>query len=187
MIEKCAVTARDWILIAVIAAVIGVFFTFMDGMYSALSNLLGPTLMCDGLRRLCAVGTFAGVSGAQARCGAHRQSVCRRHQHPDRRPYGIHIAVASLLQGLGSGSAFGLTRYERYGVGSFALSAVFVTLFVSLRDYFVCSGLGMPTPLLLATLTLRVVQHCGHQLPDLSGGRNGASQNGSLKSNQKAA
>lgn len=188
MIEKMrSYRTRDWILIAVMAAVIGVFFTFMDSMYSALSNLLGPTLMAVtfGIYALSALlPAYLVHKPGAALIGSLFAAVINILTGS---PYGIHIAVAGLLQGLGAEVGFGLTRYERYGVGSFALSAVFVTLFVSLRDYFVF-GLGMlPTPLLLATLALRVVSIAVISFLICLAVGTALRKTGLLKSNQKAA
>lgn len=148
---------RAWILIAVTAAVIGVFFTFMDSMYSSLSNLLGPTFMAltFGVYALSALlpGYLVRKPGA-ALIGSLFAAAINILTGS---PYGIHIIVAGLLQGLGAEVGFGITRYQKYGIVNFGIASLFITLFVSLRDFFIF-GLGqLPTPLLLATLGLRIL------------------------------
>jgi energy-coupling factor transport system substrate-specific component len=144
---------RDWILIAAVSAVIGVFFTFLDSLYSSLSNLLGsamdltfgvyallPLYLCRKPGSALAGSLFAAVINILT--GS---------------PYGIHIIVAGLLQSLGAEAGFGVGRYKRYGILQFVIASLFITLFVSLRDYF-AFGLGqLPFPLLLLTLGLRIL------------------------------
>jgi len=148
---------RDWITIAVIAAVIGVFFTFLDSMYSALANLLGPTFMAltFGVYALSALLPIYLVrKPGAAVIGSLFAAVINILTGS---PYGIHIIVAGLLQGLGAELGFGIVKYEKYGITSFGITALFIMLFVSLRDYFVFSLGQLTTPLLVATLALRVV------------------------------
>ena len=148
---------RDWITIAVVAAVIGVFFTFMDSMYSVLANLLGPTFMAltFGVYAMSALLPLYLVrKPGAALIGSVFAAVINILTGS---PYGIHIVVAGLLQGLGAEVGFGITKYEKYGILNFCIASLFITLFVSLRDYFVFSLGQLTTPLLIATLALRVV------------------------------
>ncbi len=147
---------RDWITIAVVAAVIGVFFTFMDSMYSVLSNLLGPTFMAltFGVYALSALLPLYLVrKPGAALIGSLFAAVINILTGS---PYGIHIIVAGLLQGLGAEVGFGVTKYEKYGILNFGIASLFITLFVSLRDFFVFGLSQLPLPLLIATLALRV-------------------------------
>lgn len=147
---------RDWILVAVVAAVMGVFFTFMDSMYTSLSNLLGPTFMAltFGVYALSALLPLYLVrKPGAALIGSVFAAVINILTGS---PYGIHIVVAGLLQGLGAEVGFGILKYKKFGMPCFVLSSVFITLFVSLRDYFIFSLSQLTTPLLIATLALRV-------------------------------
>lgn len=157
MVEKIkSYKTRDWIMLAVVAAVIGVFFTFMDSMYSMLSNLLGPTFMAltFGVYALSALLPLYLIrKPGAALIGSLFAAVINILTGS---PYGIHIIVAGLLQGLGAEVGFGITKYEKYGILNFGIASLFITLFVSLRDYFVFSLGQLTTPLLLATLALRI-------------------------------
>ena len=147
---------RDWIMIAVVSAVIGVFFTFMDSMYSVLSNLLGPTFMAltFGVYAMSALLPLYLVrKPGAALIGSLFAAVINILTGS---PYGIHIVVAGLLQGLGAEVGFGITKYEKYGILNFGIASLFITLFVSLRDYFVFSLGQLTLPLLIATLALRI-------------------------------
>ncbi len=157
MAEKIkAYKTRDWVMIAVVSAVVGVFFTFMDSLYSSLSSLLGPTFMAltFGLYALSALLPLYLVrKPGAALIGSLFAAVINILTGS---PYGIHIVVAGLLQGLGAELGFGMLKYEKFSFPGFALAALFVTLFVSLRDYFIFGLNQLPLPLLLATLALRI-------------------------------
>ena len=148
---------REWIIIASLAAVMGVFLYFMDTMWSVFSNLLGPTFMAltFGIYALSALlpGYLLRKPGA-ALLGSVFAAVINILVGS---PFGIHIIVAGSLQGLGAEVAFGITRYKKYGIGNFMLAGIFITLFVSSRDYFVFSLGMLPPALLIATLAIRIV------------------------------
>jgi len=148
-------STRHWILIAVSAAVIGVLFTVLDTLYSPLSNLLGPLMdVTFGIYALSALLPLYLVrKPGAALMGSLFAAVINILTGS---PYGIHIIAAGLLQGLGAEVGFGIGGYRKYGAVNFGLAAVFITLFVSARDYLVF-GMGQYTPLLLAvSLALRL-------------------------------
>jgi energy-coupling factor transport system substrate-specific component len=147
---------RDWILIAAVSAVIGVFFTFLDSLYSSLSNLLGPAMdVTFGVYALSALlPLYLCRKPGSALAGSLFAAVINILTGS---PYGIHIIIAGLLQGLGAEAGFCIGRYKRYGILQFVIASLFITLFVSLRDYFVFSLGQLPFPLLMLTLGLRIL------------------------------
>ena len=147
---------RDWVVIAVVGAVIGALFTLMDSAYSPLESLLGPILisLTFGVYAMSALLPIyiirkPGAALVGSLIGAVLNILTGS-------PYGIHIIVAGLLQGLGAEVGFAIGKYEKYSIFNFLLSGIFITIFVTLRDYFVF-GLNQLTPdLLIATIVIRL-------------------------------
>ncbi|MFV0361948.1 MAG: ECF transporter S component [Suipraeoptans sp.] len=148
---------RDWVVIAMISAILGVVFTLLDSAYSPLSNLLGPTFisLTFGLYALSALlPAYIIRKPGAAVVGALIAAVINILTGS---PYGIHIIVAGLLQGLGTEVGFAIRKYEKYNFISFAFTAVFITIFVSARDYLIFSLSQLTVPLLIVTLVIRCV------------------------------
>jgi energy-coupling factor transport system substrate-specific component len=147
---------RDWITIAMTAAVFGVFFTFLDSFYSPLSNLLGPVFMSltFGVYALSALfPLYLTRKPGAALIGSLFAALINILTGS---PYGIHIIIAGGLQGLGAELGFGLGKYRSFSLLNFFIAAIFITAFVSARDYFVF-GLGQLTmPLFLASIAVRI-------------------------------
>lgn len=147
---------KDWVTIAMIAAVVGVVFTLLDSVYSPLSNLLGPLLISVtfGIYALSALlPMFIIRKPGAAIIGGLIAAVINILTGS---PYGIHIVVAGLLQGLGAEIGFGLFNYKKFNFPHFALSAVFLTTFVTIRDYAVFSLSQLSLPILIATIAIRM-------------------------------
>ncbi|AMP20655.1 hypothetical protein AZF37_05200 [endosymbiont 'TC1' of Trimyema compressum] len=72
-------------------------------------------------------------------------------------PYGINIVVAGLLQGAGAEVGFGIRKYNNFGIGSFTLRALFITLFVTIRDYFIFGYNLLPIGTLLVVIIIRIL------------------------------
>lgn len=153
---KMKMKNKEIVIIAMIAAVLGVLFMFLDTMYSTISLLLGPVLtnLTFGIYALTAIlpivivkkpgaALLGGLIGAIANILAGS-------------PYGINIVVAGLLQGIGCEVGFYLGRY-RINVVTFILSGIFITIFVTIRDYFIFGLNALPTLVLILTIIVRLI------------------------------
>lgn len=146
---------KEIVIIAMVAAVLGVLFMFLDTIYGTISTILGPVLtnLTFGIYALTALlpmvivrkpgaGLLGSLIGAVANLLAGS-------------PYGINILVAGLLQGLGCEVGFYLGRYK-LNVVSLILSGIFITLFVTTRDYFIFGLSALPTLILVLTIIVRL-------------------------------
>lgn len=146
---------RDWVLIAMTAAVLGVLFTFLDSLYTPLSNLLGPVFLgiTYGVYRLSALlPSYLTRKPGAALVGSLFAGCINLLTGS---PYGINIIVAAALQGLGAEIGFGIGKYKNYSIKYFFISAFFMELFVAIRDYFVFGLSQLSIPMLIATLVVR--------------------------------
>ena len=148
---------KDIVIIAMIGAVIGVLFTFMDGMYTPLSNLLGPILIAVtfGIYALSALlpavlfnKPMSALLGAVFAAGINILTGS---------PYGIHIMVAGICQGLAVEVAMFITKYKKFNLLSFIISSILITLFVTTRDYFVFSFGALTFNVKVITVVIRVI------------------------------
>lgn len=153
---KVKMRNKEMVIVAMIAAVLGVLFMFMDTVYGSMQMLLGPVLinLTFGVYALTALlpmvivkkpgaALLGGLVGAVANILVGS-------------PYGINIVVAGLLQGLGCELGFYLGKYK-VNLVTLITSGIFITAFVSLRDYFIF-GLGqLPTTILIITIIVRLL------------------------------
>ena len=71
-------------------------------------------------------------------------------------PYGIHIIIASALQGIGVEIVMAITRYKKYNFVTMALSSLLAALLVTCRDYFIF-GLDLYAGMIPLMLLVRAV------------------------------
>lgn len=134
---KKDINLKEIVVLAMIAALMGVVFIGIDSIYEPLKALAGPfggaviygvylvsALLSMYLIRKPGAGLvgslFTGV--VNLLLGS---------------PYGIHIIVASTLQGIGVEASMALGRYKRFNLLQMSLGAVLSMIFVTIRDYFV--------------------------------------------------
>lgn len=147
---------KEIVIIAMVGAVLGVLFMFLDTIYGTISTILGPVLtnLTFGIYALTALlpmvivrkpgaGLLGSLIGAVANLLAGS-------------PYGINIIVAGLLQGIGCEVGFYLGRYK-LNVITLILSGIFITLFVTTRDYFMFGLNALPTLILALTIIVRLI------------------------------
>lgn len=153
---KVKMRNKEMVIVAMIAAVLGVLFMLMDTVYSTIGMLLGPILinLTFGLYSLTAIlpmvivkkpgaAILGGLIGAIANILVGS-------------PYGINIVVAGLLQGLGCELGFFIGGHKT-NLFTYILSGMFITIFVSIRDYFIF-GLNQLSPLILIlTIIIRFI------------------------------
>ena len=150
-------STRDFVVVALIGVVFGVFFLALDSLYVFLSPILGPivTNITFGLYCLSALVPMCVVrKPGSAVLGSVITAVVNILVGS---PYGINIVVAGLLQGAGAEVGFGIRKYNNFGILSFTLSALFITLFVTIRDYFVFGLNQLPISILLIVIVIRIL------------------------------
>ncbi len=151
------ITVKQLIVVAMMSAVFGVLFMFLDGLYQPISALLGPifSALTFGIYAMSAfLPSYVVRKAGAGLIGSVFASIVNILAGS---PYGIHIIVAGALQGLGVEVGYGIFKYKKYGIINFLISAIFVTVFVTLRDYFVFGMNQMPIPMLMATIVIRIV------------------------------
>ena len=145
---------KEIVIIAMVGAVLGVLFMFLDTLYSTLSMLLGPVLLnlTFGIYALTAILPMVMVKkpGA-ALLGSLVGAVANILAGS---PYGINIVVAGLLQGIGCEIGFYMGKYK-VNLVSLILSGIFITILVTVRDYIVFGLNALPTIILIATIIVR--------------------------------
>lgn len=147
---------KEIVIVAMIGAVLGAFFMLLDTLYTPLSTLLGPIFinLTFGIYALSAILPMVIIKkpGA-ALIGSLVASVINILAGS---PYGIHIIVAGLLQGLGCEVGFFVSKYK-LNLTSLLISGVFITVFVTIRDYFIFGYNMLPPVTLIAVIAIRVI------------------------------
>lgn len=150
-------STRDFVVVALIGVVFGVLFLAMDSLYVFLYPLVGPVavnitfgLYClSALVPLCVVRKpLSGLLGSVITAVVNILVGS---------PYGINIIVAGALQGLGAEVGALTGRYNKFGLLTFTISALFMTLFVTIRDYFVFGLNELPINILLIIIVVRIL------------------------------
>lgn len=119
---------RAWVLLAVLAVVFGFVFWLADQAYAPLLLALGPF---GGLAENVLGGAWIVVAPLAAfvlrRPGAAVVAevlAAGVELVVFGSPFGPAVLLSGLVQGLGAEAAFALTRYRRWGWGTFVLSGV---------------------------------------------------------------
>ncbi len=130
-------------------------FTFLDSMYNPLSNLLGPILISStfGIYALSAIlpgvlfnKPMVSLIGAIFAAGINILTG---------NPYGIHIMVAGICQGLGMEVALYLNKYKKINIWTYLIASILIVLFVTTRDYFVFSFGALTLNIKIITVIIR--------------------------------
>lgn len=153
---KKTLKLKEIVVIAMISSLIGVSFTAIDSLYQPLQTLAGP-LGGDIIYGIYLVSALlsmyiirkpgAGLTGSLF-TGLMNLLMGS--------PYGIHIIVASLLQGLGVEIMMATRKYENYSFFQMGLASIMAMILVSTRDYFIF-GFALYSALIPIMLVLRLV------------------------------
>lgn len=128
---------KEIIVIAMISALLGVAFTGLDSLYQPLQAIVGPLGgdVIYGVYLLSALLTMYIVRKPGAGfLGALFTGLVNLLMGS---PYGIHIIVASVLQGIGVELGVGIHRYEKFTYLQMGLASILAMIFVTIRDYFI--------------------------------------------------
>lgn len=149
-------TMKEVIVIAMIAAVIGVLYTLMDYAYMPLSAVLGTVFMelTFGIYLLSASlpmyivrkPGFA-VFGALVTAGVNLLLGS---------PYGIQLILAGVLQALGIEIGYALFGKYRGNYANMVIGAILGALFVFGRDCVFFGSLTLPAPVICGIIAVRL-------------------------------
>ncbi|MEL7608417.1 MAG: ECF transporter S component [Bacillota bacterium] len=147
---------REVVIIAIIAAVIGVIYTLMDYLYMPLYGLLGPVFMelTFGIYLLSALlpafivrkPGFA-IFGALVTAGVNILLGSA---------YGIQIVLAGALQAIGVEIGLAIWKYKA-NLASLIAGSILAAIFVFVRDYIVFGYSTYSIGLLVGMLAVRFV------------------------------
>ncbi len=147
---------REVVIIAIIAAVIGVIFWLMDFAYMPLATLLGPILMelTFGIYLLsAALPAFIVRKPGFALFGA---LVTAGFNILLGSPYGIQVILAGVLQALGIEIAYAIWRYKP-NLLCLVVGGILAGIFVFVRDYIVFGYSTLSAGIIIAMLAVRFV------------------------------
>ena len=147
---------REVVIVAIIAAVIGVIYTLMDYAYMPLSAVLGPIFMelTFGIYLLsAALPMYIVRKPGFALFGALVTAavnilLCSA--------YGIQVVLAGVLQAAGVELVYVLFKYKP-NLLCLVLSGIAASLFVFVRDYLVFGYSALPVGTVIAMLAVRFV------------------------------
>lgn len=153
---KQTLKLKEIVVIALLSVLIGVVFTTLDSIYKPLKTLAGPLGgdIINGLYLLSALLPMYIVrKPGSALIGSIFTGLVNLLMGS---PYGIHIIVAALLQGVGVEIIVALRGYKKYSFLQMSLSGILAMLLVTARDYFVF-GLSFYGSLLPAAIGIRIL------------------------------
>lgn len=147
---------REVVIVAIIAAVIGVIYTLMDFAYMPLSAVLGPVFMelTFGIYLLsAALPAFIVRKPGAAAFGALVTAAVNILLGS---AYGIQIVLAGALQALGIEIAYAIWKYKP-GLPCLAVGGILAGIFVFVRDYIVFGYATLPIGIIVGMLAVRFV------------------------------
>lgn len=147
---------KEVVVIAMLSAILGVVFTGLDSIYQPIQAVLGSLGgdMIGGIYFLSAlIPAFIVRKPGAALMGSLFTGVMNLLLGS---PYGIHIIIASALQGLGAEAIFVMGKYKKFSFIYMALAAVLATSLVTVRDYFIF-GFDLYAGMIPMMLAARVV------------------------------
>lgn len=147
---------REVVIVAIIAAVIGVIYTLMDYAYMPLSAVLGPVFMelTFGIYLLsAALPMFIVRKPGFALFGALVTAAINILLGS---AYGIQVVLAGVLQAAGVELVYAVFKYKP-NLLCLVLSGIAAAVFVFVRDYFVFGYSALPVWTIVAMLAVRFV------------------------------
>ncbi len=153
---KKKISLKEIVVLAMIAALMGVVFTGVDAVYEPLKALTGPfgSAIIYGVYLISALLSMYLVRKPGAGLiGSLFTGIVNLLMGS---PYGIHIIVASLLQGIGVEAAIAIWGYKKFSLLQMSLGAVLAMIFVTTRDYFVF-GFALYGNLMVPIMVVRTI------------------------------
>lgn len=155
-VKKRSYKTSEFVVAAIIGAVLGALLMLWSWVYMPLSPILGPigvellygmyfipAIIVLYIMRKPGLGLLAAVVAGliELLLGS---------------PFGVHILVAAVVQGLGTELAFFIRKYKGDWL-TLILAGIFPAILIFIRDFFVFGYGEYPVPTLLAMIGLRIV------------------------------
>ena len=153
---KDRINLKEIVVLAMISVLMGVVFTGLDSIYEPLKAIAGPfgSALIYGVYLISALLSMYIVRKPGAGLiGSLFTGVVNLLMGS---PYGIHIIVASTLQGIGVEIPIYLGRYKKFNMVQMSIGAVLAMILVTIRDYFVF-GFGLYGSLMPAIFLVRTL------------------------------
>jgi len=150
------VSLKEIVVLAMISVLMGVVFTGLDSIYEPLTALAGPFggAIIYGIYLISALLSMYIVRKPGAGLiGSLFTGVVNLLMGS---PYGIHIIVASALQGIGVEIPVFFGKYKKFNMLNMSIGAVLAMILVTIRDYFVF-GFGLYGNLIPAIFLVRTI------------------------------
>lgn len=148
--------SREVVIVAIIAAVIGVIFTLMDYAYMPLAALLGPVMMelTFGIYLLsAALPAFIVRKPGFALFGALVTAAVNILLGS---AYGIQVVLAGVLQALGIELTYAIFKYKPTTL-CLVIGGILAGCFVFVRDYIVFGYSALSIGIIIGMLAVRFV------------------------------
>ncbi|KRU30600.1 putative HMP/thiamine permease protein YkoE [Clostridium sporogenes] len=153
---KQTLKLKEIVVMAMLSALMGVVFMGLDSVYQPLTTIAGPLgediiygvyLISALLSMYIVRKPGAGIIGSLF-TGLVNLLMGS--------PYGIHIIVASLLQGAGVEIAVAIKKYSKFSYFQMSIASILAMILVTMRDYFIF-GFSLYPKLIPIMLVIRVV------------------------------
>jgi len=153
---KQTLKLKEIVVMAMLSALMGVVFMGLDSIYQPLTTIAGPLggdiiygvyLISALLSMYIVRKPGAGIVGSLF-TGLVNLLMGS--------PYGIHIIVASLLQGAGVEIAVATRKYSKFSYFQMSIASILAMILVTMRDYFIF-GFQLYPKLIPIMLIIRVV------------------------------
>ncbi|NFS27156.1 ABC transporter permease [Clostridium sporogenes] len=153
---KQTLILKEIVVMAMLSALMGVVFMGLDSIYQPLTTIAGPLggdiiygvyLISALLSMYIVRKPGAGIVGSLF-TGLVNLLMGS--------PYGIHIIVASLLQGAGVEIAVATRKYSKFSYFQMSIASILAMIFVTMRDYFIF-GFQLYPKLIPIMLIIRVI------------------------------
>lgn len=146
---------KDFVIVAIIGVIFGLFFFAVDALYLLLYPVLGDVMInvlfgvycLSALVPITLIKKFgAGFLGSVVTAVVNILAGS---------PYGINILVAGALQGIGVEIGFFKKSENKWM--PYVISGIAMTIIVTIRDYFVFGLNMLPVGILVAVIAVRLI------------------------------
>lgn len=147
---------KEIVVLALLGSLLAVVFTGLDSIYGPLQALAGPVGgdLIYGLYLISAlIGLYIVRKPGAGLLGSLFTGIVNLLLGS---PYGIHIIVASTLQGIGAELGIAAGKYEKFNLVQMSIAAILAMICVTLRDYFIF-GFSLYANLIPVMLGIRVI------------------------------
>ncbi|KEI89785.1 ABC transporter permease [Clostridium botulinum B2 433] len=153
---KQTLKLKEIVVMAMLSALMGVVFMGLDSVYQPLTTIAGPLGgdIIYGVYLISALLSMYIVRKPGA--GVIESFFTGLVNLLMGSPYGIHIIVASFLQGAGVEIAVAIKKYSKFSYSQMSIASILAMILVTMRDYFIF-GFQLYPKLIPIMLVIRVI------------------------------